>query len=156
MIEIEVPGGKHFELHFLVSDYNGTLAVDGHLCPGVRSPLLSLARLLEIHIVTADTFGCVRAELGEGPWHITVLPSGAQDRAKRRYLRRLGAPRAVTLGNGRNDRLMLGAAALSVGVLSAEGAHPRSLTAVDVVVPGPCEALELLLNPRRLTATLRR
>ena len=57
MIPVAVPGFGSLELRFLVLDYNGTLAVDGRLLPGVREALALLADDIEIHVITADTFG---------------------------------------------------------------------------------------------------
>ena len=56
MIQIDIPGSAKIEARHLVCDYNGTLAVDGMLLPGVYDLLKSLAKELEIHIITADTF----------------------------------------------------------------------------------------------------
>jgi len=41
-------------------------------------------------------------------------------------------------------------------VCQAEGAAMATLLAADVVVTNICDALDLLLNPPRLIATLRR
>jgi len=43
MIELTVPGFGALRLEHLVLDYNGTLAVDGKLLPGVRDALGALA-----------------------------------------------------------------------------------------------------------------
>ena len=63
MIEIAIPGTASLVLQHLVLDYNGTLACDGVLLPGVRERLLVLAENLQVHVVTADTFGQAREEL---------------------------------------------------------------------------------------------
>jgi soluble P-type ATPase len=75
--------------------------------------------------------------------------------AKRRYVEDLGASRCCCLGNGRNDRLMLKAAGLSIAVMQGEGAAVESLMAATVAAPDIQTALGLLLNPARLVATLR-
>lgn len=59
------------------------------------------------------------------------------------------------MGNGRNDRLMLAEAGLGIAVLGREGSSPLALAAADVVVCSAEEALDLLLVPARLEATLR-
>ena len=89
------------------------------------------------------------------PCELTVLPPGSQDQAKLEFVNRLGADRTVCIGNGRNDRLMLEAAALRLCVILAEGAAAKTIQAADVVCGGIVAALELLTNPLRLTATLR-
>ncbi len=62
MVAIEIPGRKSLSLCDLVLDYNGTLAFDGKIVPGVAQRLVSLAGLLDVHVLTADTFGGVREE----------------------------------------------------------------------------------------------
>ena len=47
------------------------------------------------------------------------------------------------------------AAALGIGVVGFEGAAVDALQASDIVAPGIQSALDLLLNPLRLVATLR-
>jgi soluble P-type ATPase len=155
MLEISIPGFGPLRLECLVLDYNGTLACDGELLPGVRESLESLAGTLELHVLTADTFGKAAARLDGLPCKLVVLPEGDQDVGKREYVRRLGAKRTAAIGNGRNDRLMLGEAALGIAVIGEEGAAGATLATADVVAPGILSALDLLTNPLRLTATLR-
>jgi len=155
MLEIAIPGADTLRLAYLVADFNGTLAVDGVLLPGVSDALRRLAGLLDLHVVTADTHGKARDSLAGLPCSLVVLPDGAQDVAKRRYVEKLGADRCVALGNGRNDRLMLAAAGLGIAVIEAEGATVETLLAAKVVAPGIGAALGLLLNPARLAATWR-
>jgi P-type E1-E2 ATPase len=155
MIEVNIPGHGILNLDYLVLDHNGTLAVDGILAPGVRECLEKLSEELTIFVVTADTFGKARAQLENIPCELTILPPGNQDRGKRAFVEKLGSDRTVCVGNGRNDALMLETAALGIAVILAEGAAVTTLNSADVVCVGIVPALELLLNPLRLTATLR-
>jgi soluble P-type ATPase len=61
----------------------------------------------------------------------------------------------LALGNGRNDRLMLQAAALGIALIQREGAAAQTLTSADLVCTSVLDALALLTTPKRLTATLR-
>lgn len=45
---------------------------------------------------------------------------------------------------------------LRIVTLQAEGVHVQTLLASDVVVPSILDALDLLIDPARLSATLRR
>ncbi len=155
MIVIDIPGFKRLEIAHLVLDFNGTLAVDGVLLPGVAERLTALADRVAVHVVTADTFGKVEDQMAAVPCRISVLRSDAQDREKRDYVGRLGVGRVMCVGNGRNDRLMLEAAALGVAVVLREGAAAAALMAADVVCRDIQSALDLLSHPLRLTATLR-
>ena len=155
MLEIAVPGFKDLQLEYLVLDYNGTLACDGELIEGVDDCLRALAEDLQIHVVTADTFGKARMGLEGLPCELVVLPAEEQDAGKLAYIQRLGAGKTACVGNGRNDRLMLEAAALGIAVVQHEGAAADTLLAADVVCPNAVSALELLTSPLRLVATLR-
>jgi soluble P-type ATPase len=155
MLSLQIPGFGALTLEHLVLDYNGTLAVDGKRLPGVRDVLNALSIDLEVHVVTADTFGRAAAGLEGVACRLNVLPEGRQDQAKAGFVNRLGANHTVSIGNGRNDALMLAASALGIAVILAEGASPASLKAAEVVCTDIVSALELLRHPLRLTATLR-
>jgi P-type E1-E2 ATPase len=155
MIEIKIPGLETLNLTHLVLDFNGTLACDGDLLEGVRERLETLARNLEIHVLTADTFGTVKKALAGIPCGTIVVPGGAQAQAKAQHVHDLGRDGVVAIGNGRNDRLMLQNAKLGIAVMQEEGATPQTLLAADVAVPDFNCALDLLLHPLRLIATLR-
>ena len=155
MIEITISGYKTLPLEHLVLDYNGTLACDGVLIEGVSACLGAIARQLRIHVLTADTFGTAAAALAGMPCELSVLPQSAQDTAKLDYVEKLGAGTVAAVGNGRNDRLMLKAAALGIAVVQREGAAVETLIDADIVAPDIVSALELLLYPLRLVATLR-
>jgi soluble P-type ATPase len=155
MIRLDIPGRPSLCLEHLVVDFNGTLACDGTLVAGVRDRLNRLARLVRIHIVTADTFNRARDEVGDLTCELCLLEPHDQAQAKLEYVQRLGAERSACIGNGRNDALMMGAAALGIAVVQAEGASPATLCAADVVQRDICEALDLFFHPQRLVATLR-
>ena len=155
MRKIAIPGFGVLRLRHIVLDYNGTLAVDGRLLPGVRRRLKSLSRDLNVHVLTADTFGGAHAALSGVPCKLSILPLRQQDHVKRDYVVHLGATETVCIGNGRNDRMMLKSAALGIVVLQREGAASVALAAADLVIPKITEALDLLEKPLRLIASLR-
>jgi soluble P-type ATPase len=154
-MELAIPGFGTLALEHLVLDYNGTLAVDGRLLPGVKMRLERLAHSIGIHVVTADTFGKARSGLRGVNCRLEILRGAGEDRAKAAYVRRLGPGRVACIGNGRNDRLMLRVAAVGIAVLQSEGAATETLAAADLVVPCATDALDLFLHPRRLMASLR-
>ncbi len=155
MLEISIPGFGDLRLEYLVLDYNGTLACDGEILDGVKEALTTLTGQLEIHVVTADTFGKALARLKDFPCKLVVLPPDDQDAGKRAYVEELGSDAAVCIGNGRNDRQMLEAAALGIAVIQREGAAAATLLAADAVCSDILSAFDLLSNPLRLKATLR-
>jgi len=155
VLAVDIPGGRSLRLEHLVLDYNGTLACDGILLDGVKPRLENISRQLQIHVITADTFGQARTALAGVACELSVLQEGRQDVGKHSYVENLGADCVAAIGNGRNDRLMLKAAALGIAVVQIEGAALATLRAADVVVPNIIAALELLQHPLRLVATLR-
>jgi soluble P-type ATPase len=155
MIEINIPDFGRLHLSHLVLDYNGTLAFDGQLISGVADLLGLLAEHLQIHIITADTFGSVHQAFGGSVFTIHVLSPGSEEEGKAIYVRHLGSMSSVCIGNGRNDRLMLKEAGLGIAVLQQEGTAPQALLAADIVIPSIVDALVLLLHPQRIRATLR-
>jgi soluble P-type ATPase len=155
MIEITIPDYSRLQIEHLVLDYNGTLACDGCLLPGVSSLLDRLNVFLRIHILTADTFGSVRKTFAESRHTVSVLAAGNEAEEKADYVRKLGSKAVVCIGNGRNDRLMLKEAALGIAVLQKEGTSIDALLSADLIIPDIRAALELLLHPQRLIATLR-
>jgi soluble P-type ATPase len=155
MIELAIPGGARLCLKYLLLDFNGTLALDGHLIEGVPDRLIALAEQLTIQVLTADTFGSARSALQGLPCEVVILSADRQLEGKRRQLAALGAQQTVAVGNGRNDELMLKQAALGIAVLQQEGAACSTVLAADIVCPSITAALDLLLHPLRLVATLR-
>ncbi len=155
MIQINIPGFATLRLDHLVLDYNGTLAVDGELLEGVSDLLARLADSLHIHIITADTFGNVKKILAGLPCEVHVISAGNEDMAKVDYIEGLGGQSTVSIGNGRNDRLMLRKSALGIAVIQREGASLEAVMAANLVTTKIIDALELLINPDRLLATLR-
>lgn len=155
MIEINVPGYRHFRLEHLVLDYNGTLSRDGILLEGIEEKLKALAPRIRLHILTADTHGDVSRQLPDIPCVLTIIGTQHQDREKLAYVEQLGTEKTASIGNGRNDRLMLKKSALGIAVLQDEGTAVETLLAADVLTRNIIDALDLLLHPLRLTATLR-
>lgn len=155
MIDVSIPGFGRLQLGCLVLDYNGTLAVDGILIPGVAESLEALSEKVDIHVLTADTFGKAQQALNGLPCRVAILPEGNQAEGKRDYVTQLGSQRTACIGNGRNDRLMLAEAALGIGVVLTEGASSAAISAADIVCTNILDALVLLNSPLRMTATLR-
>jgi soluble P-type ATPase len=156
MIKINIPGkDKDLEIGHLVLDFNGTLALDGGIKSGVAELLSDLSRELQIHIVTAGTFGGVENEIRGIPCTLKILSGTDQTGQKARYVEGLGAENTACIGNGRNDSAMLKKAKLGILVVQEEGAAVASLFEADILCRDITEALQLLLHPLRLTATLR-
>lgn len=155
MFEIDIPGFGHVHLEHLVSDFTGTLSVDGRLLPGVKERLNKIAGILNVYILTADTFGMAKAELKDIHCSIHILAGDDHDVQKKRYISDLGAEGVIAFGNGNNDRLMLKTAKIGVAVSLNEGCAGDAIIASNIFVTSITDGLDLLLNPKRLKATLR-
>lgn len=155
MLTIEIPDYKVLELAYLVLDYNGTIARDGEISDYVKERLVKLSEKLKIYVLTADTHGTAREKCEGLPVEIQTFPKDGALNAKMEVVERLGGERCVSVGNGRNDKLMCRISALAVAVLEQEGMSGRLLGEVDVCTRCIEDALDLLLIPHRLIATLR-
>lgn len=164
MIELNLPGHGSLQLHHLVCDVNGTLAVEGALLDGVAKRLSTLRDRLEVHLLTADTHGrqvvidrqlnLQALRIGPGTNYEKV--PGGESAQKAEIVRVLGAETVIAIGQGANDVGMLAAAAIGICVLSPEGTAVEALLAADLVTPNIFTALDLLENPLRLIASLRK
>jgi P-type E1-E2 ATPase len=151
-LRIEIPGRRPLVLRHLLLDLNGTIAEDGRVVAAVRRRLPALAELLDVHVLTADTFGTAAVQLARLPVRLEPVGSG---RDKARIARAFSPEGVAAVGNGANDAAMLRLADLGVAVVGPEGAAGEAVAAADVVVARVDDALDLLLRPRRLVATLR-
>ncbi|MFT3893178.1 MAG: hypothetical protein QM730_16230 [Anaerolineales bacterium] len=156
MIEINIPGRGLLRLEHLVTDVNGTLAIDGQLIAGVAKQISALGDRLTIHMLTADTHG--RQALIDQQLNLTAvrIQPGNESEQKAEYVRKLGADSVVAIGQGANDAHMLKEAALGICVISQEGIAVETLLSADLVMPNITAALELLDRPLRIIASLRK
>jgi len=152
-LSVSIPGHAGLELEHLLLDVNGTLTDRGELVDGIIARVSELRDRLMIHLVSADTFGTLE-QLAKLIGVSAVRAGSGED--KLRFLDSLGRKRCAVIGNGANDVLVLEAAALGIAVLGPEGASAAALRAADVVCASAADALDLLLEPKALSATLRR
>ncbi len=150
-MQITIPGRGSIGLDQIVLDFNGTLATDGQVPAEVVELLGQVSQRYPTYLVTADTFGTAVpfAERLGIPWRIVKT---GEDKAH--FIASLNGGVAA-VGNGANDGPMFRAAALAIAVVGPEGAAVAALLAADVVAPTIQDALQLLLSPARLIATLR-
>ncbi len=159
-IQVPIPGFGDLRLTTIVTDYTGTHACGGKLVPGAKERLKQLADLLDIYVLTSDTFGTVKGELEGVPHKLVLLEGRAHDRQKYNFVRALSSLKAIAaFGNGNNDREMLRkvrkGGGVAVAVDNGEGCAVDSVTAANIFIHGSCNALDLLLEPKRLIASLR-
>jgi soluble P-type ATPase len=156
MIELTIPGRGQLRLQHLVTDVNGTLALDGNLIDGLAKRIAAVRDRLTVHLLTADTHG--RQAVIDQQLNLTAtrLDAGGEQAQKRQFAEKLGAQTVVAFGQGANDASMLKAAALGICVMSEEGAATETLMAAGIVVPNIFAAFDLLDKPLRIVASLRK
>jgi len=155
MLTIDIPGRQTLELKNLVLDFNGTLARDGKLLPGVASRLNKLSDNLQVCIISADTFGSVEEQLKDINCTVKIIGPEKQNQAKAEFVKELDCHTVVAIGNGFNDSLMLKNSALGLGVIQSEGANSDTIKAATLIGTDIRDLLDLLIYPKRLIATLR-
>lgn len=153
MLTIEIPGRDPLTLHHLILDYNGTIALDGRLLPGVVPRLEALSRQLSISVITADTHGTAARHCAGLPLEVLTFPTAEVGRLKAEQAQQHTG--VVCIGNGYNDIPMSDVCDLSICVMGREGCCAALLLHADVAVTSIEDALDLLLKPDRLRATLR-
>ncbi|GAB4435226.1 MAG: hypothetical protein Kow002_21800 [Anaerolineales bacterium] len=156
MIELDIPGRGPLRIQHLVSDVNGTIAVDGQLIDGLAKRISSLRDRVNVHLLTANTHGrqsMLDEQLGLAAVRVQAGDEAAQ---KEEYVRALGTEQVVAIGQGANDAKMLKAAGLGICVLSQEGTAIEALQAADLLMPDIFSALDLFDKPLRMIASLRK
>lgn len=155
MLTIDIPGReKTLNLSAVVLDYNGTIARDGQLLPEAAERISALRDLVDVYVLTADTYGNVRKQCEGLGVTVETFPRDGAALCKEAIVRKLGSG-VCTVGNGFNDIQMFDAADLSIAVMEREGVCAALIGHADILVTSPADALDLLLKPDRLRATLR-
>lgn len=155
MLRIEISKNNILTIEHLVLDYNGTLAIDGKLISGVKELIEKLSKDLNIHVITANTFGSAHENLAGTNTSLAIIDRDNEVQQKADFVNSLNPLTVVAIGNGANDTLMLKLSALGIAVMQAEGASTQALINADIACSSITDALVLLLNPLRVAATLR-
>jgi len=154
-MRIEIPGWGNMEAKNLILDMNGTIATDGKISPEVKEKINLLSQSLKIYVLTADTHGTASKEVEGLTVELIQVPDEDSKAAKGAFLSQIAPESTIAIGNGSNDQFLLREAALGIAVLGDEGLSLAALQSADVVVQDISQALNLLLKPKRLTATLK-
>lgn len=155
MIGVSIPGYGDIEIKNLVLDFNGTLAKDGILLDEVETMINKLAQLVDIYVITANTFGSVEREVGNLPVEVIKLQKGDEINGKLELIKKLNPAVTASIGNGSNDELMLRESRIGICIMGKEGCSIRALNSADLAISDIIDAFELFIFPERLKATLR-
>ena len=156
MIEITIPGRGTLSIEHLVTDVNGTLAIDGQLIEGVARQISALRDRLQIHMLTANTHGKQADIDRQLNLKAHIIQKGYEAEQKAEFVTSLGAETVIAFGQGANDAAMLRTAGIGVAVMSIEGLAIETLNSADLLMPDTSSALALLEKPVRLIASLRK
>lgn len=155
MFEIKIPGRNEFNIKNIVFDYNGTLATDGTMDEATANGILKLKEFANVYVVTADTHGNVREQCKDLGITVKTFPTGKADIEKKKIVEELGAIETICIGNGYNDIEMFKIAAISIAIIHNEGCSGKLIGVSDIVVTSIEDAINMILNPKRIIATLR-
>ncbi len=149
-----IPGQEPFDINTLILDLNGTLSVGGVVPEGVKERLDNLKQQgFQIVFLTGNT----RNDADKLASELDIkwkLAKTAED--KRDLALEIGADTCASIGNGLIDLELTKVVKLGIVTLQSEGVHTQTLQAADIVVPTINDALDLFIDPNRLTATMRR
>ncbi len=152
-MKFDIQNLGQFEIKNIVLDFNGTIAKDGKIKEKIPYYFQKLSKQFEIYVITSDTHGSAAAQLKNLPVKLKILTSQNHTKEKADFIKKL--QNTFAIGNGNNDSLMLKEATIGVCVIEDEGAATKSIINSDIVTKSTYDALELLLNPKRIIATLR-
>ena len=154
-MRIDIPGWGNIDIKNIVIDLNGTIATDGRVPLELKEKIATLSNLTKIYILTADTQGTANEEILGMNVELIKIPEEDSKQGKFDFLKTLNLEMTVAIGNGSNDQLILKEAALGIAVLGDEGVSVSAIKSADIAVKNIQNALDLLLKPKRLVATLR-
>ena len=102
LIKLMIPGFGPLEIRRVVTDYTGTHSFKGVVRRTVRTRLARLARLVEVHVLTVDTFGTARRELARLPVELHFLNDDDRrnDKEKQRFVLKYEPKHVAAFGNG--------------------------------------------------------
>ena len=112
MIKVEIPGRETLMIEHVVLDYNGTVAVDGILLEELKPRLQALLKEVSVTVLTADTYGTVRAQCEPLGLRVETFPREGAAKCKAEIVKNLSGGKAC-FGNGFNDCDMFDLADLS-------------------------------------------
>ncbi len=155
MLIYDIPGMGEIKIKNIVFDYNGTVAVDGKLIEGVKESLIGLKNFADIYILTADTYGTVKAQCSNLGIDVKTFPKENAGIFKKKIVEELDAKSTICVGNGINDIEMFKICGISIATIEGEGCSGKLLMHTDIAVKSIENAIELILSEDKMKATLR-
>lgn len=88
--------------------------------------------------------------------HVKVVSKENGSIDKKDLIESLNPKKTIALGNGSNDALMLKMSGISIAVLGNEGLSLEALGNSDLVIKNINDFFEMMKEPKKLIATLRK
>lgn len=153
---LDIPNFGSSEVRYVVTDLNGTIAQDGTILSGVTERFNCIAEKgLKIYVLTADIHGNAKDLEKHLSASVAVIEGENLSKSKQDFIKKLGAQNVIAIGNGNNDHLMLKDAFIGISVIGAEGCGSKAYSNADFICRDINEALDCVLTPKRLIATLK-
>ncbi|ASJ00621.1 HAD family hydrolase [Thermococcus gorgonarius] len=149
-MKLSIPNLEEIHFEAILFDLNGTLGESGRIGEEVKHLLKRLVDRYTVVVLSADTFGTLEEELKGLPVRVERVSNGVE----KAEIAKGYSPYAA-VGNGNNDVAMLEGAELAFCVIGPEGATIDALLASDIIVNDVRDAIAMLLDERKLIATLR-
>lgn len=149
----EIPNIGPLDIETVILDLNGTIAIDGVLIEGVKELVEELCKHFRVLLFTGDTHrngGLIAKELGI---EMRLTPDAE---AKAEEATKLNPETCAAIGNGRIDLEMFKVVRLPIAVILQECAWTETVNASKIQSTSIIDALNLLLKPKRLIATMRK
>ena len=156
MISILRPGMESLDIHFVLIDFEGTLAMDGRVHPKAKDKVNLLSKRATITILTKSNREKVEETLKKMKVEILYLTEEDSSQQKLNVLQRLGSHQTAVIGNGLDDVRIMEQAGLGMCVIGKEGSSAEAMAKANLVVNNVLDALDFLLKPLRQRATLSR
>jgi len=153
---INVPETGKYEIENIVFDYNGTIAINGDIISGILEKIVKLTESFNVTIITADTFNTVRKAFEGTDVNVHIIDNENGTIQKKLFIEEIGSNKTIVLGNGRNDELMLKEAIISVAILNDEGVSLKALNNADFLLKDINHFFEMIEEPKKLVAILRK
>ncbi len=156
MISIQRSGMENLDIHYVLIDFEGTLAMDSRVHPKAKEKVNLLSKRATIYILTKSNREKVEKSLRKMKVDIVYVTEGDASQQKLNVLQRLGPHLTAVIGNGLDDLQMMDQAGLGMCVIGKEGSSAEAVAKADLVVTNVLDALDFLLKPLRQRATLGR
>lgn len=133
MIKVDIPGRESLVLENLVFDFNGTIAVDGHILDSIKDTLTKLSKLINIYVITADTYGMAKQECEKLELKVITIPTRFAGIQKSELVKKLGGKITSAIGNGFNYIDMFKEDEFTIAVIEGEGICSKLILNSDIV-----------------------